>query len=338
MSSSTAENTSTRVEDSDLSIQYRNDYVVGFFFMLPALPGLIIYIPVMMVLLSPAYKKDFSSSFYVILKSLGFADIAALILWIILSLHTLTHGQMFPHQIVAFLFWPLDITWVVLVWHLVLMSINRYVAICHMTKMDSIFSIRNTLFFVGLIYFVAWLVLMPFAFPCCQMGFSFKGYFPVHRTDQIWFKIWQNFDFVEFPLAFVVCLASHILVTIKYRSIKRTAHHPQSQQHNSQTSGNRRSDRKEFRMFLQTVTVCLAFLVCDLLYNTVWLGTSDIWINFFTGMWLWELNNMIGPVIYLIFNPSIRTKVISLCFGKKIGGRLNGTFVSVIDRTVNQQL
>ncbi len=282
-----------------------NDYIAGSTFVVVAGVGLVIYIPIMIVLMNPKYKNDFSSPFYTIVKSLGFSDVFSLLLWMLLGIHTVTHGLVLPTSIVAYIFWLLLITWVVLIWHLVLMSLDRYVAICHVDKRDKILSGRNTLILIGFNYFFAWWLLICFVIPENQFGYSFSGYYPTHK-DSICISVFHYFDYTECPVSFVFCLISQILVIRGFRAASAV-----------QNLNEKTRRIREFRIFIQTVLLCSAFFICDLLYYTVWLMTDDIWINFYTGIVLWEVNNMAAAVIYITFNSSVRDKVGLMLLGTK---------------------
>lgn len=273
---------------------YTNSIITGASTLVLVVPGFSVYTIVLIVMLQPCNKKYYGTSYYTIAKSLAFTDILTLSVKILLSLHLICSGQIFGQLLFTIIGWIFYMTWVVLIWHLVLMALNRCFKLCWTAKFDLIFQQRNVTVMLSLIYIFAGLLSFSYLIPGYELNYDFEN-FTVIPPNSLWHEIYTLVDYVATPLAFVIVTTSNVLVLRTIRSTRN--------------SGIHTPWRHELHVFLQAGIISILCFLSNLMFYVVTFLTSNIWIVFVSSNVSFTANNILPPFVYLSCNRTLRAHV-----------------------------
>lgn len=291
--------------------QVKNDYIVASLFLSTSFFGLITYIPCLVAM----YKsKHLKSPCYTFMVSLGVSDCASLIGWFVIGLDTCTHGDIIPKKMITVVLCFLVIGWGSLTTHEVMISINRYIAVCHSSRHDLLFNRNRMVVLLSVSWFYAICIHASPTFIPPNMYYSLNGYYAVWASDAI--TTYYTYEDISCcSLVFLICIFSYISVIVKYAHVRRQVS-PNGKKNNKSRAKEKKDAMFQFRLALQTSVRCLTFFIYDLLYYLVSFYSTNLWAVFICSTYLWCLNNALNPWVYLIFNEQLR-KVLK----NKIRGR-----------------
>lgn len=207
-----------------------------------------------------ASLKKLRHSCYAIIFSLGISDLASLITWIIIGLHTMTHAKIFPNLLIRHSLCVLVVGWGSLTVHIGLLSVNQFVAICKSDKHSLLFS-RTRMYFI---FTRCWVyAIFVHAFPTFlppNMNYYLDGYTAKWDNPVITSYYFAE-DITWCSSMFLLVFACYAAIIIRYRRSR--------QQFSILPASTIAARVRQFRLALQCMIKCFAFFFYDLLYYII---------------------------------------------------------------------
>lgn len=280
-----------------------SDIIVGCLLLITAGFGLITYIPCLVAMWK---SKQLRSPCYTLMISLGLSDCLSCICWMVVGFYTCIHGTVIPEKVITACFSLLSFGWKCMKSHEVTTAINRYIAVCHATKHDKLYSKRNMILWLVLIWVISTVENIPSFLPP-NMVYTLNGYYAVWMNKDITtFSSYE--DLTGCTLVFVISVFCYTAIAVKFRQVRKQVA-PSATSiggKNPQQDKERKNFMFQFRLALQTSIRCFTFYIYDCLYYVISLYSDDLWVIFICGTYLWCLTNAMNPWIYLVFNNQLR--------------------------------
>lgn len=280
----------------------RNDAIVASLIIITSLFGLITYIPCIAAICK---AKQLKSPCYTFIISLGFSDCTSLFAWLIIGIHTASHGMLIPKSIVTAIFAMLDIGWGSLAIHEAMIAVNRYIAVCHPDKHELYFNRKRMIILLIMSYLYAVGIHASATFVPPHMVYFMKSY-TARWLNQNVIAYYTYSEPLCAAIIFIICIFSYVSVIVKYTHVRKLVSPDTTIANKSKEAKDKKEAMFQFRLTLQTAIRSLTFFCYDLLFFFITFSTSNLWAVFICATYLWCLNNAICPWIYLCFNGRLR--------------------------------
>uniref|UniRef100_A0AC35TZL2 G_PROTEIN_RECEP_F1_2 domain-containing protein n=1 Tax=Rhabditophanes sp. KR3021 TaxID=114890 RepID=A0AC35TZL2_9BILA len=216
------------------------------------------------------------------------------------------------------------------------MAANRFVSIVYPMEYKAIFSKERTKMFIGVMYFLGFIVSLPTLHPCCHTVWDSELYITRYLVDFSWHTYIDmavnSFSLLLMVLSYAVIIykvreSSQAMAKYQLTIRTRLLFQKQSIDLDGGTYSTRtmsmlpprgQVSKKEMRLFIQFFVVSIVFLITWTTWQWVPNISESKWAYFIMTS-LFFINNSVNPTVYLIFNTQLRRELCYLfCRNKTI--------------------
>lgn len=297
------------IEIEQISTNEWRNCMIGYILIWTAIVGLLVYVPILYIMCTSKLLKAPCYSFMI---NLGISDVISLISWIIVGVHTATHGHQVPHPLMVVILCLLVIGWGNLSVSLAMIAVSIYIAVCHPLKQTNLFGWKRVKLLLAFCWFYAIAIHASPTFIPPNMVYLISSYICYWPNE----KVQKYYEYEDPTFAFIVvalCLFCYLNIIVKYaKSRKRVI--PKNDANFFSVEG-----RRQFKLALQTAIRFATFFIYDISYYIVSGDCeANLWVKFIFCTYLWCLNNALSPFIYLMFNMQIRLALKNSVFNMPI--------------------
>lgn len=271
-----------------------NDFIVACLIIITSLLGLIFYLPCLFAMF---LSKKLNSPCYTFMISLAVSDCICLLAWFIIGLDTCTHGTIIPKRLMTVSMCIQSVGWGNIKIHEPMISVNRYIAVCHKDKHDHMFSKNKMIILIT----VSWLyAVVVDAFPAyvADVYYTLDGYY-FGWNNQGMSTYSTYYDLATSSAMFLISILCYVKIIMKFAKVRKEV--------TAKVVNSHKKDLVvQFKLALQTAIRFLFFFIDDLLYYVVAFKGADMWPTFVVCTYLWCMNNAINGWIFVTFNPQLR--------------------------------